>query len=122
MSGLHYLYLPDGCVSIIASDKEALRLNNELTRLRAEVARLRADQTIPPNERQPIVVQQRDAAWAESASRLTEIERLRAELDSIRQYGSDTLSGRTDGPDDRQWQRDAVLEMTNRASRALRGE
>ena len=94
----------------------------EIGRLRAEVARLRADQTIPPNERQPIVVQQRDAAWAESASRLTEIERLRAELDSIRQYGSDTLSGRTDGPDDRRWQRDAVLEMTNRASRALRGE
>jgi len=51
-----------------------------------------------------------------------ENERLRAALDSIRQYGSDTLSGRTDGPDDRKWQRDAVLEMTNRASRALRGE
>jgi hypothetical protein len=50
-----------------------------------------------------------------------EIAALRAALDSIRQYGSDTLSGRTDGPDDRKWQRDAVLEMTNRASRALKG-
>jgi len=58
-----------------------------------------------------------------------EITRLRAEveallngLDSIRQYGSDTLSGRTDGPDDRAWQRAAVLEMTNRAIRALKGK
>jgi hypothetical protein len=49
-----------------------------------------------------------------------EIERLRAALESIRQYGSDTLSGRADGPDDRAWQRGAVLEMTNRASRATR--
>ena len=118
-----------GAVNVLCDDygyspatRAEVEFFDEITRLRAEVARLRADQTIPPNERQPIVVQQRDAAWAESASRLTEIERLRAELDSIRQYGSDTLSGRTDGPDDRQWQRDAVLEMTNRASRALRGE
>jgi hypothetical protein len=44
---------------------------------------------------------------------------LREALDSIRQYGSDTLSGRADGPDDRDWQRAAVLEMTNRASAAL---
>lgn len=40
-------------------------------------------------------------------------------LDSIRQYGSDTLSGRVDGPDDRQWQRESVLEMTRRARAAL---
>jgi hypothetical protein len=69
-----------------------------------------------------VTVQQRDAAWAESAGRQAEIERLRDALDSVRQYGSDTLSGRTDGPDDREWQRDAVLEMTNRAGRALRGD
>lgn len=36
-------------------------------------------------------------------------------LASIYQYGQDTLSGRVDGPDDRQWQRDTVLEMTKRA-------
>ncbi|WP_186145968.1 hypothetical protein [Burkholderia gladioli] len=40
-------------------------------------------------------------------------------LQSIAQYGSDTLSGRTDGPDDRDWQREAVLEMTRRARAAL---
>lgn len=36
-------------------------------------------------------------------------------LKSIHRYGADTLSGRVDGPDDREWQRAAVLEMTNRA-------
>jgi len=40
-------------------------------------------------------------------------------LESIRQFGSDTLSGRADGPDDREWQREAVREMTARASAAL---
>ena len=41
-------------------------------------------------------------------------------LESIRQYGSDTLSGRADGgSDDRQWQREAVREMTRRARTAL---
>ena len=45
--------------------------------------------------------------------------RLREALESIRQFGSDTLSGRTDGPDDRKWQRDAVIEITRRARTAL---
>jgi hypothetical protein len=40
-------------------------------------------------------------------------------LESIRQYGSDTLSGRVDGPDDRAWQREAVNEMTKRARLAI---
>lgn len=40
-------------------------------------------------------------------------------LKSIRQFGADTLSGRTDGPDDRDWQRAAVREMTRRARLAL---
>lgn len=48
-----------------------------------------------------------------------EIKRLREALDSIHQYGSDTLSGRMDGPDDRKWQREAVAEMTRRARAAL---
>ena len=44
-------------------------------------------------------------------------------LESIRQYGSDTLSGRADGgSDDRQWQREAVREMTRRARTALAAE
>lgn len=40
-------------------------------------------------------------------------------LTAIRQYGADTLSGRADGPDDRQWQRESVLEMTRRARVAI---
>lgn len=49
-----------------------------------------------------------------------DVERLREALDSIRQYGADTLSGRADGgADDRQWQREAVREMTRRAREAL---
>ncbi len=45
-----------------------------------------------------------------------EVERLRDTLTAIRQYGSDTLSGRADGgSDDREWPRDAFREMTKRA-------
>lgn len=62
------------------------------------------------------------AAAAEITRLRAEVEALLNGLDSIRQYGSDTLSGRTDGPDDRAWQRAAVLEMTNRAIRALKGK
>ena len=41
-------------------------------------------------------------------------------LKSIRQYGSDTLSGRADGgADDREWQRAAVAEMVRRAQEGL---
>jgi len=47
------------------------------------------------------------------------VAKLTEALDSVRQYGSDTLSGRTDGPNDRAWQRAAVREMTRRASVAL---
>ena len=36
-------------------------------------------------------------------------------LESIQRYGLDTLSGRVDGPDDREWQRAGVNEMTKRA-------
>lgn len=50
-----------------------------------------------------------------------EVARLKEALESIRRYGLDTLSGRTDGPDDRDWQRAAVNEMTKRARLALAG-
>jgi hypothetical protein len=40
-------------------------------------------------------------------------------LSAIDQYGSDTLSWRADGPDDRSWQREVVLEMTRRARTTL---
>lgn len=38
----------------------------------------------------------------------------------IYQYGSDTRSGRADGgPDDREWYRDAVIVMVERARAAI---
>lgn len=40
-------------------------------------------------------------------------------LESIHIYGNDTLSGRVDGPDDREWQRRGVDKMTKRAANAL---
>lgn len=43
------------------------------------------------------------------------MEQAIAALEGIQRYGLDTLSGRTDGPDDRKWQRDGVNEMTKRA-------
>jgi len=42
-------------------------------------------------------------------------EKLREAIDGIYQYANDTLSGRVDGPDDRDWQRAAVVECRNRA-------
>jgi len=42
-------------------------------------------------------------------------------LEGVYQYGSDTLSGPAKGqPDDRKWQRDGVLEMTNRAYKGIK--
>ena len=41
-------------------------------------------------------------------------------LQSIRLYANDTLSGRVDGPDDRDWQRTAVIELRDRARAALK--
>ena len=37
------------------------------------------------------------------------------DAEAIQRYGLDTLSGRTDGVDDRDWQRAGVNEMTRRA-------
>jgi hypothetical protein len=48
-----------------------------------------------------------------------ELERLREALAGIRQYANDTLSGRVDGPDDRDWQRQGIVEIRNRARDAL---
>ena len=53
------------------------------------------------------------------AKLLAQRDRLLEALDSIRQYGADTLSGRVDGPDDREWQREAVREMTERAEAVI---
>ena len=40
-------------------------------------------------------------------------------LEGIQRYGLDTLSGRIDGPDDREWQRAGVNEMTKQARLAI---
>jgi len=40
-------------------------------------------------------------------------------LGSIELYGSDTLSGRTDGPADAKWHREGVKEMRDRARATL---
>lgn len=56
---------------------------------------------------------------ADANERRTEAERKLAEAEevglSIYIYANDTLSGRVDGPDDRAWQRAAVVEIRNRA-------
>ena len=87
----------------------------ELETANATLEQQMMDACAPKNEREWW-------AFAEIGRLRAEVEALRNGLDSIRQYGSDTLSGRTDGPDDRAWQRAAVLEMTNRAIRALKGK
>lgn len=51
-----------------------------------------------------------------------EREGLREALVAIRVYGSDTLSGRTDGPTDIDWLREGIREMVRRARQALTGE
>ncbi len=48
-----------------------------------------------------------------------EVDRMREGLESIRIFSTDTLSGRVDGPDDREWQRAAVNEIAKRARAAL---
>lgn len=62
-------------------------------------------------------------AVAVVAARIEALERELAAsmeaLDSIAIYGADTLSGNTRGPDDRDWQREGVCEMTRRAQEAL---
>jgi hypothetical protein len=60
-----------------------------------------------------------DLACEELVRSRSEIAKLREALDAISIYGSDTLSGRTDGPADKDWYRDGVREMRNRALSAL---
>lgn len=62
-----------------------------------------------------------DALVAENARLRAERDRLRAALEAVYQYGSDTLSGPSGRPDDREWQREGVLVMTRRARAALEG-
>lgn len=79
----------------------------ELFRLRARVRTME------------LALTAKNAAETNALKAAQEADELRAALESVRQYGSDTLSGRIDGPDDLDWQRAAVLEMTRRARLAL---
>jgi len=55
----------------------------------------------------------RDTQIEDLAKRVRELEEA---IDGIYIYANDTLSGRVDGgPDDREWQRAAVVEIRNRA-------
>jgi hypothetical protein len=65
---------------------------------------------------QPAQSAEQDERAEDAREALTEI---REALEGIRRYGLDTLSGRADGPDDRDWQRAGVNEMTKRARLAI---
>ena len=57
------------------------------------------------------------------AALTAERDALREALEAIQQYGRDTLSGPIVKSDDtRDWQREAVVEMTKRATGALKGQ
>jgi hypothetical protein len=74
----------------------------------------------PYHEHRDLITRVRTAlAQSKPAKNSAECSTYIEALKAIAQYGSDTLSGRIDGPDDREWQRDAVREMTNRADAAL---
>lgn len=64
-----------------------------------------------------------DHALGFAIDRVKHLEAEKAEmleaLKSIHLYGTDTISGRVDGADDREWQREAVKEMTRRAEVAI---
>ena len=69
---------------------------------------------------QPVVpkygsYEMREYAHQSRADLEAENQRLLDTIDAIYIYANDTLSGRTDGPDDREWQRAAVVEIRNRA-------
>ena len=88
--------------------EEVYKLRAENAELREEIAEWKCD------------VQRRDDYMteleAENAALAEQNAKMRKKLASIRRYGLDTLSGRTDGPDDREWQRARVNEMTKRAN------
>jgi DICT domain-containing protein len=78
--------------------------DTELAKTKAELA-----YALHALEREIAIAQQAQAHLASA----------RKALECVEQYGSDTLSGRADGIDDREWQRGAVIEMRNRARDAL---
>lgn len=82
---------------------------------------------IPEEEIKVVDIARRLVGDAETQLR-TELDRVKAErgalaeaLRSIETYGEDMLSGRSDGPDDREWLRAGVREITRRARAALDG-
>lgn len=79
-----------------------------------------AHEPTPPGiVKQPLFLHPAQAASQEAHPAADKVRELTDALESIRQYGSDTISGRVDGPTDREWFKDGVREMTRRARAAL---
>lgn len=94
----------------------------DIDALKAEVARLTAERDealADAREYKRLANEAADVAVAQRRDFAAERDALRDVLKGIRIYANDTLSGRTDGPDDRTWQREAVIELRNRARAVL---
>lgn len=78
--------------------------------LESERDRLKADL-----ENTKAVLYSQSDLWRSKAEELAEV------LEGIRLYNNDTLSGRTDcgGPENREWYREGIIEVRNRANAAL---
>lgn len=98
--------------------------DDRVASLQARVAELESERdealTIKDEWRNSAVKSGIKAAEAALAARAPDdAVKLREALFSIDVYGSDTLSGRMDGPEDAAWYRDSVREMRDRARSAL---
>lgn len=104
---------------------EVQRLDRKIAELRAELevtdkllaARNEVLELIPECETHGPQCVPHAKEWIENI-KVCRVSMLDA-LSSIQRYGLDTLSGRVGGPDDKEWQRQAVNEMTKRARLAI---
>jgi hypothetical protein len=100
-------------------DKSKEVLSNRAWRLRAEAAEAERDRLRQINEDHCRAV---NTLSVEALELTRERDRLRDALESVEVYGSDTLSGRSDGPNDAAWYREGVAVMRDRARAALKGD
>ncbi len=105
---------------------------DEIVRLRAEVERLVKSRNKWGKRYNDTLAKLKLAVWTdtEQVKALNEAtielkaerDRLRDALTGVEVYGSDTLSGRSDGPNDAAWYREGVAVMRDRARAALKGD
>lgn len=109
----------DYAVARARAEAENLTVSKQAANRPAEIAQeLRLERDALRVERDELLdAGQRAANRADDAGR--QRDELLEALKSIQRYGLDTLSGRVDGPDDREWQRQGVNEMTKRARIAI---